>query len=167
MSLLEVPLIDAANVTKSSGLKQSFRQQVNNVSTPINVDSRAGPYLHFCIVTLLSVVFGLVHVVATIIGFPFPSDIESSLWFAGSLSTTILPPCLYVLYYTPLQSQTLHQNKKHQTLEIMRYIVLVLTGGIYFFSRLYLLFEPFFGLRKVEVGIYDQLNWVQYWPHVH
>lgn len=159
---LGIPLLEWTGISKSTALKESFKQQVSSVSVPVQVDSRVGPYIHFFVVTLLSVVFGLVHLLAYITGFYFASYTEQVLWFASSLGSTIAPPCLYILYYTPMQ-----HDKPSRISSILRYFVLLITGAAYIVFRLYLLVEPFYGLRKVEVGVYEPVRWAQYWPHVH
>lgn len=57
-------------------------------------------------------------------------------------------------------------GKPSRALSILRYVAHALTGTLYLVSRIYILVEPFIGLRNFEEGVYGPVTWAQYWPHV-
>lgn len=45
-------------------------------------------------------------------------------------------------------------------------ISLVMIGCLYIFSRVFIIVESFISLRHVPVGVYEEVGWSKYIPHL-
>jgi hypothetical protein len=80
----------------------------------------------------------------------FPSVIEHNMWRTASVLTTLLPPLLFWL-------DDIDTLSDHMPEMVMVY---------YVFIRIYLLVEPFVGLRDVPAGVYQDVQWTHFVPHI-
>lgn len=106
---------------------------------------------------LITPVFGAIHL-SLWKSEIFPSTIERNLWRVTSLLTTLLPVSMYwILHLDILYS-----------VGAMGYapIPLALLLGLYGIVRLYLIIEPFIGLRSVPAGVFQEVQWTALIPHI-
>lgn len=142
---------------------------------------QAGFYSFFCswasggLVAALSVCcfYGATHTLAW--NFLFPTPVERLLWRIASIdviagAATVLALFSVVVYLHEHEKRSLIISivtKEAGVLPIL-FRVLIFIGLInvplFLFSRIFIVFESFFSLRRVPVGVYTSIQWSRYIP---
>jgi hypothetical protein len=95
-------------------------------------------------------VFGACHLLGWNIEFPTPT--EALLWRIASICCFVLPIVMIrILHCIP---------------EPYDNWPVVVALGLYIIVRIYLIVECFIGLRKVPAGVYQTVQWSQFFPHI-
>ncbi len=121
--------------------------------------SRKRLWVEGLFIALVGLIYGGVHLAAW--NYRFPSQAEKILWQVASLitaiawSTFVFSLCLSIL---------VPENSKW----IGRICGVVFGIGVFpcLGVRIYLLLEGFIGLRKLPMGSYKEIEWVNAWPHI-
>lgn len=90
--------------------------------------------------------------------FYFNTEAERFLWQLCSLCCIALP---FVIALIPL-IELVSKKSQDYIIDMCQRVV----GGVYVCFRLYLIVESVVGLRAVPVGVYKNLNWARFIPHV-
>lgn len=94
--------------------------------------------------------FGAIHCLAW--NFHFPTAIEATLWKVASVIIIGLP-LIALLFVAALA--VFGYGRRH---------VFIPLSAIYILARLYLMMEAFSSLRASPAGVYQTVEWTQYWP---
>ena len=68
---------------------------------------------------------------------------------------------IFVLLYAHIGVE--HPLRSLKSQKLLR--ILVLTG--YILARVYLVVEVFIAIPYVDSGVYQDINWPNYWPHIN
>lgn len=108
------------------------------------------------ILAALSVIFGAMHVVGW--NFEFPTEVEKILWRVASICCGAVPAlCVPFLKF-------FFRFEDRKWFETAFFYVSLLIYIVYSVLRLYLFIEMFIGLRVAPPGIYQMVQWSQYFP---
>ena len=125
-------------------------------------DIRQGTAVRFFVT--LTAVFGGIHCTAW--SYPFASAAETWLWRLCAILTTLLPVLTVllplVLSSVPKRTTPLANRVADSLWPILIYLILV----VYVCVRLCMIIECFVAFRDAPVGIYAQVDWSTYLPHI-
>ena len=113
----------------------------------------------------MSTVFGAIHCIAW--SFQFASLQERWTWRISAILISALPICLYALG----ELGAVFDNKANKTPWMNLYNTFIKFGvetvlWLYIIARMVLLILPLVALRALPPGVYVQLNWVSFIPHI-
>lgn len=108
----------------------------------------------------ISVIFGGIHLAAW--GDSLPTSAEGTIWKVCSILSTITAPTFFYI----IRSYG-HFSWPHQSLmSRLRSYSIFGVAVIYILVRLILTIEPFAALRSVPAGVYQNVRWVTFLPHM-
>lgn len=119
--------------------------------------------------------YGAAH--ATAWDFIFPTDIERLLWRISCVDTiagvfSLLAFFSITVFYHEHGHKLLLTSffARERGLMPLLYRLIILIGVINFpfwiLSRLYIIVETFISLRRVQLGVYQTVDWADYIPHI-
>lgn len=109
---------------------------------------------------LISVVFGGIHVAAW--GNSLPTALEGKLWKVSSILSTVITPTFFYI----IRSHGRFQWPRQSFLGRLRLYTSLSVGVVYVLLRLILVIEPFVALRSAPRGVYKNINWMNFLPHM-
>jgi hypothetical protein len=109
------------------------------------------------IVSTAATVFGAIHVIAW--NAYFASEVEKLLWRISATMTTGLPLIITAIFLSPNKINVAYLDAIMPALMIVSIVVYVI-------CRLYLIVEPFAGLRCLPIGAFHTVQWINYVPHI-
>jgi hypothetical protein len=102
--------------------------------------------------------------------FSFPTAAERWMWQIASISTAVLPfiPTVVagIVMYTYATFVGDFDDDRYGRFKRWNKVLAWILLSMYFTARLYLLIEAFVGLRQVPTGVYEQVQWASFIPHV-
>ncbi|KAF8647494.1 hypothetical protein AX16_006699 [Volvariella volvacea WC 439] len=116
---------------------------------------------------ILGIVFGVIHVLGW--WFYFPTNIERSLWRSASIAITVVPALVAFveMLITIFMDKSARRRSGFNVLFPMVVIpVLVISSITYTVARLYLIVQPFVGLRSLEPATFLDIEWNKFVPHI-
>lgn len=144
---------------------------------------QAGFYAYFCawasggLVAALTVCmfYGAAH--ATAWAFVFPTDVERLLWRIACIDTiagviSLLAIFSVVVFYHEHGYKLLLKSffTREPGVMSLLYRLVVLIGilnfPLFILSRTYIIAETFISLRHVQLGVYQTVQWTDYFPHL-
>ena len=149
----------------------SFPTKINTFKSPLyNAIGLDLPRSHFrhrtalYLFVTLTAEFGGIHCAAW--SYPFASAAEKWLWRLCSILTALLPVMTISL---PLMYRKVAKRVKileNRSLGLILEIVTYSMPALYLCVRLCMIIECFVAFRDGPVGIYTQVNWSAYLPHI-
>lgn len=144
---------------------------------------QAGFYAYFCswasggLIAALTVCmfYGAAHTTAW--KFVFPTDVERLLWRIACIDTiagviSLLAFFSIAVFYHEHGHTVLFKSFFTREPGIMSliYRLIILIGIVNFpfwiLSRIYIIIETFISLRRVQLGVYQTVEWTEYIPHL-
>ena len=149
----------------------SFSTRINTFKSPLyNAIGTDMPRSHFPHGTALrffvtlTAVFGGIHCAAW--SYPFASAVETWFWRLCSILTALLPGLtllLPLMYAKVAKRAAILENR---VIESFMNILFRFLLAFYLCVRLYMIIECFVAFRDAPVGIYAQVDWSAYLPHI-
>jgi len=124
-----------------------------------NDNNEGAPFIPaLCVAT----VFGAIHCIPW--SFPFPTLQQQWLWRISAILVLGVP-----VFF--IASGCLWPNKENKPTwmklyEVLMFLIVIIMIFLYFLARIVLLVLPFVALRALPPGVYIQLNWVSFLPHI-
>jgi hypothetical protein len=115
-------------------------------------------FTRLLLVTLPSMIFGVVNALAWIP--ELPSNIELYLWRLSVPSTLL--SFLISAYFRPLEKRFWKSTSSHTTTLGIFNVIL----AFYVIARGFIVVESFLSLRSMPTGVYEQVDWVTWLPHL-
>ena len=125
-------------------------------------DIRQGTAVRFFVT--LTAVFGGIHCAAW--SYPFASAAETWLWRLCAISTTLLPVLTVLLPLVLSSVPRRTTSLANRVLDSFWAIPIYLIPTVYVCVRLCMIIECFVAFRDAPVGIYAQVDWSTYLPHI-
>ncbi|KAJ7079022.1 hypothetical protein C8R44DRAFT_895795 [Mycena epipterygia] len=118
--------------------------------------------IHFYIECLVGTIFGVIHCVAW--NPDFPSTIKMWMWRSCSLMVAAIPAALG--FFTALYDATTAGSVLEDTLTAIVAIIGLVSIPLYIIARLFLITIPFTSLRALPPGVFVDVDWSVYIPHL-
>jgi len=144
--------------TLSKGEKIMFSFYSSFVVRPNGLDRAVSFFISASIAT----VFGAIHLIAW--NNYFASWVEKLLWRICAATTTGLP-IVFLIWYISL-GLLFRARFKPTSASFIRQYITYTPLLFYIICRLYLIVEPFAGLRYMPVGAFHTVNWAYFIPHI-
>ncbi|KAI9881126.1 MAG: hypothetical protein M1830_008284 [Pleopsidium flavum] len=144
---------------------------------------QAGFYAYFCAwasggliaALIICMFYGAAH--ATAWKFVFPTDVERLLWriacidtIAGVISLLAIFSVVVFLHEHGYKLLLKSFFTREPGIMSLLYRVVILIGILNFpffiLSRIYIIIETFISLRRVQLGVYQTVQWTDYIPHL-
>jgi hypothetical protein len=124
----------------------------------LGVEYQALPaWIYSGLIALLSLFYGGIHAIAW--DAHFPSRQEQIIW-------RIAACCVAGGAVIMWGSLVVGLSTSRDLLETTSSVVLLISGLLFMFGRLFLLIEAFISVRSLPIGAYDTANWVNFLPHI-
>jgi len=114
----------------------------------------------------VATIFGAIHCIAW--SFHFATLQEQWVWRISAILVSALPIsfifCAFVVKV--LYAEESNATWKNLCLKFSAVLLVLLIGPLYLIARMALLVLPFMALRALPPGVYVQLDWVSFLPHI-
>ena len=166
----EVPDSLVLNISNFPGYKHHHLGMIHSlaIATAVDFDENEKFLL---ILVILSLVYGGIHLATW--NFAFPSKTEHLLWKIACIDIMATVPtivlCIRGLFYLRYYLASLSRSFRRSNPDLHKYLVCIVLDALsvsYALSRIYIVVESFISLRRVPIGVYAALPWVQAIPHV-
>jgi hypothetical protein len=139
--------VDCRKITKDE-----FHRQIDY----IHIDGKKHSWHVLALLAFIAMIFGAVHCTAW--NFIFATYAESMIWKVASIFCTVVPATLL------LGSQHVIIPSFEESWIASWSPLLIFM--LYVLFRLYLMVEPFIAFSSVPVGIFYEVNWTSWIPHI-
>jgi hypothetical protein len=96
----------------------------------------------------------------------FPTYIERWIWRGACICIASVIPFLCTLFFLAVSVE----RRIGSILDKLNFVVFCFLSGMttisYILARLFIPVEAFISIRKLPVGAFETVEWVEYWPHV-
>jgi hypothetical protein len=97
--------------------------------------------------------------------YPFPTYAEQILWRVSSIALAT-PSISLICELLDSSSHNFNSTMYNFIYRTTAVIFMLICIPLYLFSITFITVEAFISLRKVPLGTYDSVQWVDFWPHI-